>query len=61
MSNSRLMFAYTAQLLDGSVKSGSLAVPGEDPATAAQAVAGIVRCKYRRDLEDLSVTCLGVA
>ncbi|MBJ6801139.1 hypothetical protein [Geomonas propionica] len=68
------MLAFRVEMIDGTVTSGTVAVPGTDPAAACRAVAGAIRShntKYTRhpalvgidpgQVEDLSVQCIGVA
>lgn len=75
MAQPHIMVWYRVELLNGSVKSGTVAIPGTDPAAACRATVALIRGhvgeKYSRpacfldilphEVDDISVQALGAA
>ncbi|ACH40673.1 hypothetical protein Gbem_3681 [Citrifermentans bemidjiense Bem] len=75
MSVQRYMIGYRVELLNGSVRSGTVGVPGDDPAAACRATVAMIRGhvgeRYGRpacfadipphEVDDISVQILGSA
>jgi len=72
---SKIMIAYRVETLDGSVYKGSVAVNADNADAACRCVVGLIRGGYDhkysrpdcfndfdpREVDDISVTCLGPA
>ncbi|WP_143424228.1 hypothetical protein [Geoanaerobacter pelophilus] len=61
MTKQNYLIGWTADLIDGTSRRGTVAVPAEDPQKACSIVAGMVRSQFRNDFEDCSTVALGPA
>lgn len=71
----KLMIAYQIDCINGTTRSGTVAIPGNDPAAACRATVGLIRGtsagKYPRpacfsgilphEIDDITVQCIGPA